>query len=59
MQNAVNPLDVCCLGYTPLRGQDIGHLKDLHILCRGFTENLQINYDGARHKYGNKNVIET
>ena len=42
MQNAVNPSDVCCLGYTPLRGQDIGYLKDLHILCRGFTEDLQM-----------------
>ena len=66
MQNAVNPLDICCLRYTGLKGQELGYflfhypnIEDAHILCREFTEDLQINYHGPRHQYGNKNVIET
>jgi len=49
-----------------LKGQELGYLlfhylnlEDAHILCRGFTEDFQINYNGPRHKFGNKNVIVT
>ena len=54
LQNAVNPLDVCCLWYTLLRDQEISYLEVLHILCRGFIEDLRMNYHDQGHTYGNK-----
>ena len=66
MENAVNPLDVCCLWYEPLKGQELGYLlsnypnlEDALILCKVFTDNLRIHYQCARLKFGNKNVIKT
>ena len=53
-------------GVTRLKGQELGNflfqyinLEDVHILCRGFTEDFQINYHGPKNKLGNKNVIVT
>jgi len=66
LENGVNSLDVCCLWYEPLKGQELGYLlsnypnlEDAHMLCRGFTEDSRITDHGPRFKYGNKNVIET
>ena len=59
-------MGICCLRYAGLKGQELGYLlfhypniEDAHILCTGFTEDSWINYQCARLKFGNKNVIKT